>query len=29
LEEVEFINNMVVENAKEGFIYKREVKIVD
>lgn len=29
LEEVEFINNMVVENAKEGFIYKREVKMVD
>ena len=29
LDEIEIINNMVVENAKEGFIYKREVEIVD
>lgn len=29
LEEVEFINNMVIEKAKEGFIYKREVRIAD
>ena len=28
-EEVEIINKMVVENANEGFIYKRQVKIDD
>lgn len=28
-EEVEFINNVVIENSNEGFIYKREVNIVD
>lgn len=29
LEEVEIINNMLIENAKEHFIYKREAKIAD
>lgn len=29
LEEVEMINNMVIKNAKEGFIHKRETRLVD